>query len=155
MSKQRAFRFSLSTLFVAVTGIGLFLGYAHWRRVTILREEADLEAHGIKLLWADSGREAIWPVIPREARFEYREVSPNAVEIASVSYSLDDAMVNSDSLWQRLSRFGVAEVEIVKNRKRTNTWVSTQSTLSADEQSHALEPAAGPDSNGESSPPAQ
>jgi len=35
-------------------------------------------------------------------------------------------MVYSDSLWERLNRLGVEEVVIVKNGKRTNTWVSTK-----------------------------
>lgn len=126
MSKRRAFRFSLSTLLLVVTGVGLFFGYANWRRVSILRESKELEARGVRLLWAESSPHGIWPVIPKQAAFEYKELSADEVEIASIKYATEDAKAYCDATWERLNRLGVEEVVIVKNGRRTNTWLSTK-----------------------------
>ena len=125
-SKRPVFRFSLSTLLLVVTSVGLFFGYAHWRRVSISREDKELEARGVRLLWAESSPDGIWPVVPKKAAFEYKELSANEVEIASIKYALEDAKVYCDATWERLNRLGVEEVVIVKNGRRTNTWLSTK-----------------------------
>jgi hypothetical protein len=116
------------TLLLLVASVGLFLGYAHWRRVSILRESKELSARGVRFLWAEGSRDGFWPVIPKQAAFEYDESSSDEVEIAGVTYSLDEAKLHTSATLERLNRLGVAEVVIVKNGKRTTTWVSTRST---------------------------
>ena len=118
----------VSTLLLLAVCAGVFFGYAHLRRVSILRESKELSARGVRFPWAEGAVGGFWPVIPKQAAFEYREVPSNAVEIRGATYSLDEAALHTEATLERLNRLGVEEVVIVKNGKRTNTWVSTRST---------------------------
>lgn len=129
MGTLRTRQFSLSTLLLVVTGICLFLGFAHWRRTSILRESKELEARGFRLLWSGRSPDAFWPVVPKEAAFEFSELSPEEVEIASVRYSVDEANAYCDPLFARLNRIGVEDVLLLKNGKNTNTYCATAGHL--------------------------
>lgn len=119
-------RFRLSTMLLLITLIGLWLGYAHWRRYSILQEDKELEADGVRLLWATKPSETIWPVIPPSAILEFSEVSPNEIRIGDGTYTLDEAYVRSDAIMERLHRFGVDFVVPVKNGQRLNFEVPTE-----------------------------
>ncbi|MGN6135906.1 MAG: hypothetical protein ACTHOU_15565 [Aureliella sp.] len=126
MSKPQSFRFSLSALLLLVTCTGLFMAYARQRRAAIVQESDSLRSEGIRLQWERGALNLFWPAVPRTAYFEFNELPSGRVEIAGVTYPLDEALARSDAILKRLKRFGVDEIQLVKNGAVTNTYVSTE-----------------------------
>jgi hypothetical protein len=120
-------RFTLQTLFVALTLAAALLGYTQWRRQRIMREARELEAQGFMLLWQDTWTNWIWPIVPKEAKCEYYHLPDDKWKIGSEVYQDEDA-INAHYArgCDRLSALGVEEVRLDLEGKPGNSGTSTR-----------------------------
>jgi hypothetical protein len=119
-------RFNLRTLLIAVALVAMLLGYAQWRRQSLLREAWELEAMGFTLLWQDTWADWIWPVVPKEAKCEYYQVSENEWRFGSHIYRLDEVDAHYAQACDRLNAMGVEEVRLDLEGKIGNSGTSTR-----------------------------
>ena len=125
MNRRFALRYRTSTLFVVLTSVAILLGYAHWRRTSMIRQSETLELLGVRVLWPDQPDDTFWPVVPEEAEFAFSEISPNVIRVADTSYTLEQARTQQDEIITRLKRLGVQFVVPVKNGQRLTFMVPT------------------------------
>jgi len=76
MAKQRLFRFNLAALLMLVTAIALFLGYAQWRRQSILREAEALETRGFTFFGTTQQQSGSGPEFPSRPRSRSTAMMP-------------------------------------------------------------------------------
>jgi hypothetical protein len=62
-------RFSLKSLLILVTVVGLFFGYSQWRGNRIRSECSDLEQKGIVIFLPSEKRDYLWQRLPTDAKF--------------------------------------------------------------------------------------
>lgn len=126
MRFPRLFRYRLSTLLVATGIVCVLLGYSQWRRTSMLPQIEEFKAQGVSLVLPDNLASRIWPAVPQEGMFEFRELPSGRIGVAANSYTLDEFNVYYESVFRRLHSFGVEEVRLVKNGKLTNDYLSTR-----------------------------
>lgn len=125
--RRHWFRFSLKALLIITALVATFLGYAQWRRQSIMREARALEPQGFTLLWQRTWADWIWPVVPKDAAYEYYELlSPYQVKAGSnVFYTEDEANTFYTKAMDRLRALGVEYVRLDKGGKPGDTFTST------------------------------
>jgi hypothetical protein len=112
-------------MLIAIAAVAALLGYAQWRRQSILRTERELNAIGFTLLWQDRRTHWIWPVIPKEAAFDLKEIDANTVEIMGKEYSPDDANLYYGSRIWRLHELRIEYCRLMKDGTPTDTATTT------------------------------
>jgi hypothetical protein len=129
MGGMRRIRFNLRTLLIAIALVALFFGYAQWRRQSLLREAKELEAMGFTLLWQDTWKDRIWPVVPKNAKFEYYSVPGDNLRIGSDVYpAADEEAINAHYArgTDRLNAMGVEEVRLDREGKPSHNYTGTK-----------------------------
>jgi hypothetical protein len=106
-------RFSLKALLILVTAVGLFFGYAQWRRLQLLEECDELVAAGANVRVEDSW---LWPTASDSANVVFRKVG-NTFENASKIYSAAGAIEHFHGLNARLKVLGIEKVLILLERQ--------------------------------------
>lgn len=122
-------RFTLRSVFVALTLAAMFLGYSQWRRHRILSEAAELKSQGFTLLWEDGWVHQLWPVVPADAKCEYYTNPDGTWRFGSNVYqAFDDDAINAHYArgTDRLSALGVTSVRLDKEGVRGDTYTSTR-----------------------------
>jgi hypothetical protein len=126
-------RFSLAGLLLAMAAISLFLGYAQWRRQTLLRQAKELEAYGFRLQLRDRWANLIWPEVAKEATFASRYLEDGRKVAGSKTYNRPNGvyamMLDHRILFARLDALGVENCDIEENGKITaRAWVKAHVT---------------------------
>jgi hypothetical protein len=124
-SKRRWLRFSTRTMLVVMAIVAAFLGYAQWRRQTIMREAAALNSQGFTLLWRHSWIDWIWPQAPSEAAFEYYREPGGKYRTASGVYTSQELEARYVHACDRLRALGVKTVRLDLNGKPSNSHTPT------------------------------
>jgi hypothetical protein len=122
---MQRFRFNLRMLFVLVTFVAAFLGYAQWRRQNILREARILESQGFVLVWEEHWAHWVWPRVPSHAKFAYRQLAADQWRIGSHVYAEHEIDALYAQACDRLHALGVEDVRLDRAGKRGNSYTST------------------------------
>jgi hypothetical protein len=123
---MKRIRFNLRTLLIIIALVGAFLGYAQWRRQAIMAEARALESQGFTLLWQDSSMGWIWPVVPKEAKYEYYQLPDGRLKTASGVYSEEQHNAQYKRACDRLRALGVEEVRLDRDGKSSNIYTGTR-----------------------------
>jgi hypothetical protein len=123
---MKRLRFNVRTLLIVVALVAALLGYAQWRRQAIMSVARALELQGFTLLWQHSWTNWIWPVVPKEAKYEYRQLVDGRWKNVSDIYTEAQLNARYKAACDRLRALGVEEVRLDRDGKPSDTYTSTR-----------------------------
>ena len=119
--ERHRFQFGLSAMLLLVAAISSFLGYAQWKRQTILREAKELEAHGVSLQLRYRWANLIWPAVEKDAKLNFQYTRDRKLVVGSKTYDRkkEEKKIIADAqpLYNRLDELGVENLDAVGNGK--------------------------------------
>ena len=89
----------------------------------MIRESRALELLGVNVLWADRPEDSLWPIVPEKAELLFSEISPDEIQMADATYTLEQARIESERIMERLRRLGVQYAVPVKDGQRLSYMV--------------------------------
>jgi hypothetical protein len=122
---MKQIRFNLRTMLVIVGLVAMFLGYAQWRRQSILRQAKELEVVGFTLLWHDTWADWIWPVVPAEAAYDHRKSPFAKTEITLGSSADREFSIFYHNATDQLRALGVELVRLDEDGQPGDSYTST------------------------------
>jgi len=125
-------QFSTRGMLFVVLLVAAFLGYAQWRRQAILRESSSLKSLGFTLLWPDESINPFWPLVPKEAAFEYYQEAGGTFRTTAGVYTEEELNHLYAHACDRLRALGVEDVRIDKDGKPGDSYTSTHRGKSAE-----------------------
>jgi hypothetical protein len=113
-------------LLLVGVGMALVVGYARWKHNSLLQEASLLEKEGFTLDWDETWWNWIRPVSVKEASFSVAVLPNERAKIGEVEYTFEEANAYFVSIAERLKRFGVEEVQIIRDGKRAGPFDLTE-----------------------------
>jgi hypothetical protein len=95
-------RFTLSALFLLTTALTLFLGFAQWRRLVMVKEVQVLQGYGVEGISVSD--DWLWPTVPRTVVIREVVMPPESFSSAMETIQL------YEEITAKLNRIGATDL---------------------------------------------